>query len=43
MPQGDLRRARVLTALAKLAGLRLFDIKCAWLNEEEYCQFFRKR
>jgi hypothetical protein len=20
-------------------GLRLFDIKCAWLNEEEYCEF----
>jgi len=27
-------------ALTKLAGLRLFDIKCAWFNEEEYCEFF---
>src|SRR5262249_45734979 len=21
-------------------GLKLFDIKCAWFNEEEYCEFF---
>jgi transposase-like protein len=28
-------------ALTKLVpGLRLFDIKCAWFNEEEYCEFF---
>jgi transposase-like protein len=27
-------------ALSKLAGLRLFDIKCAWFNEQEYCEFF---
>lgn len=28
-------------ALTKLIpGLRLFDIKCAWFNEEEYCEFF---
>lgn len=27
-------------ALSKLAGLRMFDIKCAWFNEEEYCEFF---
>jgi hypothetical protein len=27
-------------ALTKLAGLRLFDIKCAWFDEEEYCEFF---
>jgi ATP-dependent exoDNAse (exonuclease V) beta subunit len=27
-------------ALTKLAGLRLFDIKCAWFNEEEYDEFF---
>jgi hypothetical protein len=20
--------------------LRLFDIKCAWFNEEQYCEFF---
>jgi hypothetical protein len=19
---------------------KLFDIKCAWFNEEEYCEFF---
>ena len=27
-------------ALTKLATLRLFDIKCAWFDEEEYCEFF---
>jgi len=27
-------------ALTWLAGLRLFDIKCAWFNEEQYCEFF---
>ena len=28
-------------ALTKRApGLKLFDIKCAWFNEEEYCEFF---
>lgn len=27
-------------ALTKLVGLRLFDIKCAWFDEEEYCEFF---
>ena len=27
-------------ALTRLAGLRLFDIKCAWFDEEEYCEFF---
>ena len=27
-------------AISKLAGIRLFDIKCAWFNEEEYCEFF---
>jgi transposase-like protein len=27
-------------ALTRLAGFRLFDIKCAWFNEEEYCEFF---
>ena len=27
-------------ALTRLAGLRLFDIKCAWFNEDEYCEFF---
>src|ERR1700674_1322837 len=27
-------------ALSRLTGLRLFDIKCAWFNENEYCEFF---
>jgi hypothetical protein len=27
-------------ALARLTGLNLFDIKCAWFNENEYCEFF---
>ena len=27
-------------ALTRLAGLRLFDIKCAWFNENQYCKFF---
>jgi ATP-dependent exoDNAse (exonuclease V) beta subunit len=28
-------------ALTKLIpGLKLFDIKCAWFNEDEYCEFF---
>jgi hypothetical protein len=28
-------------ALTRLvSGLRLFDIKCAWFNEKEYCEFF---
>jgi hypothetical protein len=27
-------------ALTRLVGLRLFDIKCAWFNEEQYCEFF---
>ena len=28
-------------ALTRLVpGLTLFDIKCAWFNEEEYCEFF---
>jgi len=30
-------------ALTRLVpGLRLFDIKCAWFNEHEYCEFFRR-
>jgi hypothetical protein len=24
----------------RVPGLQLFDIKCAWFNEEEYCEFF---
>jgi PD-(D/E)XK nuclease superfamily len=27
-------------ALSHLTGLKLFDIKCAWFNEHEYCEFF---
>ena len=28
-------------ALTRLVpSLKLFDIKCAWFNEEEYCEFF---
>jgi ATP-dependent exoDNAse (exonuclease V) beta subunit len=28
-------------ALTRLVpGLKLFDIKCAWFNEQEYCEFF---
>jgi ATP-dependent exoDNAse (exonuclease V) beta subunit len=28
-------------ALTRLVpGLRLFDIKCAWFNEEQYCEFY---
>jgi hypothetical protein len=28
-------------ALTRLVpSLRLFDIKCAWFDDEEYCEFF---
>ena len=30
--------ALALTRL--IPGLKLFDIKCAWFNEGEYCEFF---
>ena len=30
--------ALALTRL--IPGLKLLDIKCAWFNEEEYCEFF---
>jgi transposase-like protein len=30
-------------ALSQLAGIRLFDIKCAWFNEHEYCEFFPRK
>ena len=30
-------------ALTRLVpGLRLFDIKCAWFNEEQYCEFYSR-
>jgi len=25
-------------ALTRLTGLRLFDIKCVWFNEDQYCE-----
>jgi hypothetical protein len=30
----------IALALTRLAGLRLFEIKCAWFNEDQYCEFF---
>ena len=27
-------------ALSRLAGIKLFDIKCAWFDESHYCEFF---
>jgi len=30
-------------ALAHRTGLKLFDIKCAWFNENEYCEFFPRK
>jgi ATP-dependent exoDNAse (exonuclease V) beta subunit len=27
-------------ALSRLTGLKLFDIKCAWFSQDEYCEFF---
>ena len=27
-------------ALSHLTGIPLFDFKCAWFNEREYCEFF---
>ena len=29
-----------LTLTRLVPGLMLFDIKCAWFNENEYCEFF---
>ena len=36
------RPARDLRACtdARVPGLKLFDIKCAWFNEQEYCEMF---
>ena len=34
------RRTIYAIALTRLAGLRLFDIKCARFNEDQYCEFF---
>ena len=30
-------------ALSRATGIRLFDFKCAWFNEETYCEFFPLR
>ena len=27
-------------ALSQLTGIPLFDFKCAWFNEDQYCEFF---
>jgi transposase-like protein len=27
----------------RIPGLKLFDIKCAWFNEHEYCEFFPRK
>jgi hypothetical protein len=29
-----------LALTCRVPGLKLFDIKCAWFNETEYCEFF---
>ena len=29
-----------LALTRRVPGLRLFDIKCAWFNEQEYCEMF---
>jgi ATP-dependent exoDNAse (exonuclease V) beta subunit len=29
-----------LALTRRVPCLKLFDIKCAWFNEEEYCEFF---
>lgn len=29
-----------LALTRRVQGLKLFDIKCAWFNEHEYCEFF---
>ena len=29
-----------LALTRRIPGLKLFDIKCAWFNEQEYCEFF---
>jgi hypothetical protein len=30
-------------ALARLASIKLFDIKCAWFDEHHYCEFFPRK
>lgn len=43
----DKRRIKPVTQLtlyslmlSRLTGLRLFDFKCAWFDENTYCEFF---
>jgi transposase-like protein len=46
--KSDARTNKPITQLAiyalaltrRVPGLKLFDIKCAWFNEHEYCEFF---
>jgi hypothetical protein len=30
-------------ALSRLTGIPLFDFKCAWFNENQYCEFFPRK
>jgi transposase-like protein len=30
-------------ALSRHTGIKLFDMKCAWFNENEYCEFFPRK
>ena len=30
-------------AISRLTGIRLFDIKCAWFDENHYCEFFPRK
>jgi hypothetical protein len=32
-----------LALTVRVPGLKLFDIKCAWFNEERYCEFFPRK
>ena len=32
-----------LALTRRMPGLKLFDIKCAWFNEDEYCEFFPRK
>ena len=39
-PTATLKTNLALALTRLVPGLKLFDIKCAWFNEEEYCEFF---
>jgi hypothetical protein len=30
-------------AISKLTGIKLFDIKCAWFDDNHYCEFFPRK